>query len=127
MLNNPHLAPPTANKLLISPLNIAPILIMHGSLIHRLRRQARHNLVLPRPTLITNPLPATALRRVFEKFHGREVMLVFLHGRDPGHVVEGHGFEAEVGVVWDFVDGGEEGGKVGGGGAVDGCDEIGGG
>jgi hypothetical protein len=40
-------------------------------------------------------------------------MLVFLHGGDPGDVVERHDFEAEVLIVADFLDFTEESGEIG--------------
>lgn len=52
-------------------------------------------------------------------------MVVLLHGDYPRDIVEGHGAEAEVGVVGDFAHLLHEAIQVGGGNAVDGCDEVG--
>ena len=52
-------------------------------------------------------------------------MLVFLHGGDPGDVVEGDDAQAEIGVVGDGGDGGEEGGEGWGGDGIHGCEEVG--
>lgn len=98
---------------------------MPQSLIHRLRRQARTNPIPPLAILIVaNPPPATALALVLDELHGREIVFVLLHRRDPRHVVEGDGLQPEVRVVGDLVDGGEEGGQVGRRVPVDGRDEV---
>lgn len=51
-------------------------------------------------------------------------MFVFLHRRHPGHVVEGDDPKAEVRVVRDAVDEGEEIGQGGCGCVVDVSDEV---
>lgn len=52
-------------------------------------------------------------------------MIVLLHGDYPRNIVEGHGAEAEVGVIWDLADFLDEAIEVGGWNAVDGRDEVG--
>jgi hypothetical protein len=72
--------------------------------------------LLPRASILTlmdNLLPAQRLGVVFEIFNRREVVFVLLHRRDPGYIVKGHNFEAEVLVVADLLDFAEECGKVG--------------
>lgn len=51
-------------------------------------------------------------------------MLVFLHRGNPGHVVECHYSQSEIGVVWDGGDLGEKLGEGWGWLVVDGGDEI---
>lgn len=48
------------------------------------------------PLLVGHPSPAALLGRVLDPLHGWEVVVILLHRDDPGHVVEGHGFEAEI-------------------------------
>lgn len=78
---------------------------MPQPLIHRLRRQTCAYPIVPLAILIVpDPPPPTALALILHELHGREIVLVFLHRRDPGHVVEGDGFQPEVRVVGDLVD-----------------------
>jgi hypothetical protein len=68
---------------------------------------------------VNDLLPAEGLLGVLQVLDGGEVVLVLLHGGDPGHVVERDDLEAEILVVADFLDFAEEGSKVGGGDIVD--------
>ena len=52
-------------------------------------------------------------------------MIVLFHGHYPGHVVECHGANAEIGVVGDFADLPHEEVEVWCWDAVDACDEVG--
>jgi hypothetical protein len=56
--------------------------------------------------------PAQHLFWIFQVLDSREIVFVLLHSSDPGHVVKGHDFEAEVLVVANLLDFMEEGGKV---------------
>jgi len=69
--------------------------------------------------------PAQLLGRVLDILHSGEVVLVLLHGGDPGHVIERHDLEPEVLVVADLLDLAQEGGQVGRRDAVDVREEVG--
>lgn len=59
-------------------------------------------------TLVDDLPPAEFLTLVLDILNSREVVLILLHGSDPGHVVEGHDLESEVLVILDLLDGFEE-------------------
>ena len=69
--------------------------------------------------------PPQLLTLILHKLDRREVVLVLLHRGDPRHVVEGHDLEAEVLVVFDLLDGFQEGVEIGGGFVVDVGEEVG--
>lgn len=54
------------------------------------------------PSIRTFVTPFIAL--YLDKLHGGEIVLVLLHGRDPGYIVKRDDAQAEVGIIWDFDD-----------------------
>lgn len=69
--------------------------------------------------------PPQLFTLILHILNGREIVLVLLHGRDPGNIVEGHDLESEVLIVFDLLDGFKEGVEIGGRLVVDVCQEVG--
>lgn len=47
-------------------------------------------------TFISDSAPAAGFGGVFDPFHGREIVIIFLHSNDPVDIIEGDSFESEI-------------------------------
>lgn len=106
------------------PLQLPPGIHLTSPLIHSLTHHASRFTPFLTETP-SHPLGPAIFARLLGELHRWEIMFVFLHGGDPGHVVECHDSESEISVVRDGGDLGEKFGEGWGGLIVDGGDEVG--